>query len=184
MNSSLFIAGIGFLRGKVDRNYTGSVLMGMGRVNSLARALSTVRVTRHGNCAAIADRHSNRARSTAVTSVTMTAGDKRVGANSLDHDSHVTGCGRLLHVRRRLNGHTMCKCGGVTHGFGTWTICVPGSVGRSYLGESHSSSNLERCFYAVVWSRLNCGIFSSRSSAIVISSRGLAPVTIALHISI
>lgn len=113
MKSSLFIAGIRFLSGNVRLKYTGSVLVGMGRVNSLDRALSTVRVTRHRKCAAIASRHSNRARSTAVTSVTMTAGDNRVGANSLDHSSHVTGCGRLLHVRRRLNRLTMCKCGHV-----------------------------------------------------------------------
>lgn len=116
MNSSLFMAGISFLTGNVRGNYTGSVLVGIGRVNSLARALGTVRVTRHRKCAAIASRHSNRARSTAVTSVTMTAGDKRVGANSLDHSSHVTGCGRLLHVRRRLKSHTMCKCGQVMMG--------------------------------------------------------------------
>ncbi len=117
MNSSLFMAGISFLHGNVRLNYNGSVLVGIGRVNSLARALSTVRVTRHTNCASIASRHSNRARSSAVTSVTMTAGSNRVGANSVSHSSHVTGCGRLLHVRRRLNRGTVCKCRGVCHGW-------------------------------------------------------------------
>lgn len=109
INSSLFMAGARVLSGNVRGKVNGSVLVGIGRVNSLARAFRTVRVTGGTNCATIVSRHSNRARSTAVTSVTITAGTKRVGANSLDHASHVTGCGRLLHVRSRLNRLTMCS---------------------------------------------------------------------------
>ncbi len=88
----------------MERGYKGSVLVGLGRVNALARAVSIVSLTREGNCGTMVSRHSNRDRSAAVTSLTMTMGTKRVGANTPYEDSHITGCGQLVVVRGRLGG--------------------------------------------------------------------------------
>lgn len=108
IKSSLFMAGARELTGKVDLKTKGTVLVGLGRVNSMSRALRTVGVTRGTNCATVDSRHSKRATSAAVTSLTITLGAYRVGANTPSHSRHITGCGRLLEVRRRLKGDTIC----------------------------------------------------------------------------
>lgn len=123
MNSSLFIAGVGQLRYNVKLSITGTVLVGMGRVKALARALSTIRVTRRTKCHTIVSRESKRARSSFVTSLTITYKTKRVGANTPYHSSQGTGCGRLLQVRRRLK--TLKECGSPFTG---------GSRGGPYVG--------------------------------------------------
>lgn len=87
----------------------GTVLVGVGRVKALARALSTVSATRGTNCHAVVSREDNRARSAAVTSVTITIGSKRVGANTPYEASEITGCGELLQVRDTVIGASACK---------------------------------------------------------------------------
>lgn len=74
MKSSLFIAGIGQVQYKVSLGITGTILVGIGRVKALARTVSTVRLTRGGNCGTVVSRHSKRARSSFVTSLTITMG--------------------------------------------------------------------------------------------------------------